>query len=82
MTTDLGHGERSLLSSMATPLDFEPSSTGLSMVIEPASGESMQVIVGKRDPEMEIIPSTSYPSMDIQPVPEEVQQEMLRVLSQ
>ena len=52
------------------------------MVIEPASGESMQVIVGKRDPEMEIIPSTSYPSMDIQPVPEEVQQEMLRVLSQ
>ena len=71
----------SVTSTVAVPMEISPPGPGSSMQILPVTGEGMQITPGDSAATMEIIPSTSYLPMEIQPVPEHVQQEMLRSLN-
>lgn len=73
-------GEASGLRSPAAgiPMAIQPVPKGTSMPMLPPSGSGMQVTPPANPPNMPIIPATAYPPMDIQPVPDYLQEEMLR----
>ena len=61
------------------PMPVQPVPDGTTMPMLPSSGGSgMNVTPPANPPDMPIIPSTAYPPMDIQPVPDYLQEEMLR----
>ena len=61
------------------PMPVHPVPDGTTMPMVPSSGGSgMNVTPPANPPDMPIIPSTAYPPMDIQPVPDYLQEEMLR----
>ena len=60
------------------PMAIQPVPAGTTMPMLPPSGSGMQVTPPANPPNMPIIPATAYPPMDIQPVPDYLQEEMLR----
>jgi hypothetical protein len=63
------------------PMAIQPVPEGTSMpMLPPSGGGGMNVTPAANPPDMPIIPGTSYPPMDIQPVPDYLQEEMLRNL--
>ncbi|GJL58730.1 MAG: hypothetical protein NPIRA03_15870 [Nitrospirales bacterium] len=59
------------------PMEISPPAPRAFMPISPAISTDMQITPGGSGRVMEIIPPTAYPLMPIQPVPKEMQQEML-----
>lgn len=59
------------------PMEIRPPAPGAFMPISPAISTDMQITPGGSGRVMEIIPPTAYPPMPIQPVPKDMQQEML-----
>ncbi|HBP86085.1 MAG TPA: hypothetical protein DD706_00120, partial [Nitrospiraceae bacterium] len=61
------------------PMDIQPVPAGTTMPMVPASsGGGMEVTTPADSPDMPIIPATAYPPMEIEPVPDYLQEEMLR----
>jgi len=64
------------------PMAIQPVPAGTTMPIVPSGGSGMNVTPATSPPDMPIIPATAYPPMDIQPVPDYLQEEMLRNIQQ